>query len=188
MSRNIAASIISKFTDKTVYPFYAVDLNFTNNPVHVWTGLGSITLGATEYIGTGHLLQISEIQETQDIAATGMTLQMSGIPSGLLALALTEPYQGRTCKVYLGFMTSWESPDTSPDTMEMFSGYMDQMTIEEGPDTSTISMSIENRLIDLQRPRNRRYTSENQKIRYPSDKGFDFVESLQDQKLSWGGG
>lgn len=187
MTRNIAASIISKFSDKTVYPFYALDLNFDGSPVYAWTGLGEITLNGNTYTGTGNLLQISQVQETQDIAAKGMTLSLSGIPSALLALALTEPYQGRTCKVYLGFMTSWESPDTSPDTMEIFSGYMDQMTIDEGDETSTISVSVESRLIDLQRPRNRRYTAENQKIRYPSDKGFDFIESLQDQRLSWGG-
>ena len=187
MTRTIAASIISKLSNDTVYPFYAVDLNFDSTPIYAWTGLGEITLNSNTYTGTGQLLQISEVQETQDIAARGMTLTLSGIPSGLLGLALTEPYQGRTCKVYLGFMTSWENPDSSPDTMEIFSGYMDQMTIDEGPETSTIGLSVESRLIDLERPRNRRYTSQNQKIRFANDPSFDFVESMQDQKLRWGG-
>ena len=84
-------------------------------------------------------------------------------------------------------MTSWESPDTSPDTMEVFSGYMDQMTIDEGVETCTIGLTLESRLIDLERPRNRRYTSENQKTRFPNDEAFDFVESLQGQRLAWGG-
>lgn len=188
MSRTIAAGIISKLSNDTVYPFYAVDMNFDFTSIHAWTGLGDITIGSNTYTGTGQLLQISDVQETQDISARGMTLSLSGIPSGLLSLALTEPYQGRICKVYLGFMTSWENPDTSPDTMEIFSGYMDQMNIEEGPETSTIKMTVESRLIDLERPRNRRYTRENQQIRHSGDRAFDFVESLQNQRLSWGGG
>lgn len=188
MARTIAASILSKLSDKTVYPFYAVDLNFDAAPVYAWTGAGSITISGNEYTGVGNLLQISDVEETQEIAAKGMTLSLSGIPSDLLALSLTEPYQGRLCKVYLGFMTSWENPDASPDVMEIFSGYMDQMTIEEGADTSKIAVSVESRLIDLERPRNRRYTAENQRIRFPNDKAFDFVESLQDQQLEWGGG
>lgn len=187
MARTIASSILSKIGDAAVYPFYAIELEFDNNPVYSWTGVGSITIDGNEYTGVANMLQISDVHETQDISAKGMTLTLSGIPSALLALALTEPYQGRICKVYLGFMTSWESPDASPDVMEVFSGYMDQMTIEEGAETSTIAVSVESRLIDLERPRTRRYTSENQKIRHAGDRAFDFIESMQDQRLVWGG-
>ena len=72
--------------------------------------------------------------------------------------------------------------------MLVFTGYMDTMLIDEGPETSTIVTSVESRLIDLERPRNRRYTTENQKQRHSGDLAFDFVESLQNQRLQWGGG
>ena len=188
MGRTIASGIISKLDDTEVYPFYAVDLMFDSSPVYVWTGLNEITLNSNTYGGIGNMLEISDVQESQDISAKGMTLKLTGIPSGLLSAALNTPYQGRLCKVYLGFMTSWESPDTSPDVVEIFSGYMDQMLINEGPETSTITTSVESRLIDLERPRSRRYTSENQKQRFSGDKAFDFVESLQNLRLQWGGG
>jgi len=188
MGRTIAASIVSKLDDAEVSPFYAVDLLFDTTPIYAWTGMNEITLNSNTYTGVGNLLQISEVQESQDISAKGMTLTLSGIPSDLLTYALNTPYQGRECKLYLGFMTSWASPDTSPDIVEIFSGYMDQMTINEGPETSTISTSVESRLIDLERPRSRRYTAENQKQRFAGDKAFDFVESLQNLRLQWGGG
>ena len=187
MGRTIASSIVSKLDDAEVFPFYAVDLLFDSNPVHAWTGLNEITLNSNTYTGVGNLLQISEVQESQDISAKGMTLTLSGIPSSLLALALIQPYQGRECKLYLGFMTSWANPDASPDIVEIFCGYMDQMTINEGAESSTITTSVESRLIDLERPRTRRYTSENQKQRHLGDKAFDFVESLQTIRLQWGG-
>ena len=63
---------------------------------------------------------------------------------------------------------------------------MNQMNIEEGPDTSTIQLSVENKLVDLERPRVARYTSAYQKDKFNGDLGLDFVESLQDQKLTWG--
>jgi len=47
-------------------------------------------------------------------------------------------------------------------------------------------LTVENKLIDLERPRVGRFTSEYQKSIYSEDKGFDFVESLQEQKLTWG--
>lgn len=187
MGRTIAASILGKLGDEVVYPFYAVDLNFDTNPVYAWTGIGTITIAGNDYIGVSNLLSVSDVQETAEIAARGATLSLSGIPSDLLSLALTEPYQGRICRLRMGFMTSWENPDSNPDTMEVFSGYMDQMIIEEGPETSTIALTVESRLIDLERQRVRRYTKENQNIRFPGDKAFDFVESMQDQQLAWGG-
>jgi len=63
---------------------------------------------------------------------------------------------------------------------------MDQMTIAEGPETSQIAMTVESRLIDLDRVRLRRYTSEDQKSRFPGDLAFDFVNDLQDKEIFWG--
>ena len=40
---------------------------------------------------------------------------------------------------------------------------MDQMNIEEGPEVSRVELKIENRLIDLERQRVGRFTSEYQK-------------------------
>ena len=42
------------------------------------------------------------------------------------------------------------------------------------------------RLIDLDRSRARRFTSEDQKIDYPDDKGLEMVASLQDTVIIWG--
>jgi len=63
---------------------------------------------------------------------------------------------------------------------------MDEMNIDEGPETSSIEVKVENKLIDLERARVRRFTSGYQKSKYPGDKGFDFVESIQDKEVVWG--
>ena len=60
------------------------------------------------------------------------------------------------------------------------------MVIEEGADTSTITVSVESKLIDLERARTLRYTDESQKARFPNDKGFQYVNDLQDKKFNWG--
>jgi hypothetical protein len=71
---------------------------------------------------------------------------------------------------------------------------MDEMNIQENPESSTISLSVENKLVDLQRAKTTRYTSEFQKKKYrdafPSrsneDKAFDFINDLQGKPLNWG--
>jgi hypothetical protein len=207
MTRDLSPATLNNINQDVVRPFFAVELNFDNNLIRTWTGVGTLVLAdGTSWIGTGNLLTISTIEETQEMSVKGATLTMSGIPSALLSLALSEPYQGRVCNIYFGTLTDGAllqqegsyilQQDGSKILVEtgeagfnqLFSGYMDQMNISDGPDSATIEMRIENKLIDLERARIARYTSGYQKSVYPGDLGLDFVESLQDKDIVWGRG
>lgn len=180
MSRDITATVLNALDDAVVYPFFAVDLDFSSGPLYMWSGYGDLIVGAKTYLGTGQLLSLSAVEETTEIEAKGASLTLSGIPSSFLSLALTEPYQGRECRIYFG-MTSNPS-----EYVEIFSGELDQMNISEEGSTSTISVTAENVLIKLERPVVRRFTNEDQKSRFPADKGLEFVASLQDKEIFWG--
>jgi hypothetical protein len=183
MSRDIPAQLLGNLSDNVVHPFFAIELNFDSGPLRLWTGVGTLTYDEQDYVGTGTLLAISSIEETSEIAVRGATLTLSGVPSEVISLALTSPYQGRVCNIYFG------AKDKTLNTVSLtsvFSGYMDQMNISEGQDTSTIELQVENKLIDLERARVARFTSSYQKSVYPQDLGLDFVESLQDKDIVWG--
>jgi len=182
-SRDIPTVVENALDDSVIRPIFAVEFFFDNNEtLRLWTGIGDQTLGGNTYTGAGNLLNISAVEETSEIAARGANLNLSGIPSELVATALSEPYQGRVCKIHFAVSDG----ETYSDLVEVFSGYMDEMNIEEGAETATIGVSVENKLIDLERARIARYTSQYQKSLYPNDKGFDFVESLQTKKTLWG--
>jgi len=205
MSRDLATDIIDALDDDVIYPFFAIELLFDgDNTLRLWTGLGTLTHNSQEWVGTGTLLNISTVEEASEIAVKGATVTLSGIPSSVISLALSQPYQGRVCNLYFGMFTVNRLLQQSSDFIllqngskvlletdqtsisNIFSGYMDQMNILETPSTSTIELVVENRLIDLQRARIARFTSEYQKSLYPTDLGLDFVEDLQDKDISWG--
>lgn len=205
MSRDLSNITIESISEDVVYPFFATELRFVDNIIRMWTGQGTLVLeDGTEWIGLGQLLSISSIEETSEMAVKGATITLSGIPSELLSLALSTPYQGRVAKIYFGTFQqgsilqetgnyillegggriNLESMSTGFN--ELFSGYMDQMNIEEAGDTATIEMAVENKLIDLERARVARFTSGYQKSIYPDDDGLNFIEDLQDKKIPWG--
>jgi len=205
MSRDLSNITIDSISEDVVYPFFATELRFDDNIIRMWTGQGTLVLeDGTEWIGLGQLLSISSIEETSEMAVKGATITLSGIPSDLLSLALGTPYQGRVAKIYFGtFLRDSLLQETgnyillegggrinlesmSQGFNELFSGYMDQMNIEEAGDTATIEMAVENKLIDLERARVARFTSGYQKSVYPGDLGCDFIEDLQDKRISWG--
>jgi hypothetical protein len=207
MSRSLDPTTVDNINKDVVRPFNAIEFKFDgDNVLRLWTGIGTLTLDdGTEWVGSGALLSISDIEETSEMSVRGATVSLSGIPSEVISLALSEPYQGRVCNIYFGTFTEEgsllkEDSDFillqdgskilvdigSKGFNEIFSGYMDQMNIEESADTATIEVTVENKLVDLERARVARYTSGYQKSIYPNDLGLDFVESLQDKQLPWG--
>ena len=206
MSRDLSSNTIDNISQDVVYPFFATELKFDgDNTLRLWTGQGTLVLDdGTSWVGTGNLLNISAIEETSELAVKGATLTLSGVPSEVLSLALSEPYQGRVCNIYFGTFSQGsilqESSSyillqdgsrinletTDKDFSEIFSGYMDQMNIEESGETSTIQLLVENKLVDLERARVARFTSGYQKSIYAGDLGLDFLEDLQDKKIAWG--
>lgn len=206
MSRDLSALTIEAINEDTVHPFFAVELMFDgDNVLRMWTGQGTLVLAdGTEWAGAGTLLNISTVEETSELAVKGATITLTGIPSEVISLALSQPYQGRVCNIYFGTFTTGnvlqensdyillqdgskiEVQSTSKGLNSIFSGYMDQMNIAEDADTSTIELLVENKLIDLERARVARFTSGYQKSIYAGDLGLDFVEDLQDRNISWG--
>jgi len=178
-SRQIDSLLNAALNAETIAPFIAVDLDVTT-PVYLWSGYGDLVIGSKTYLGAGQLMSISTVEETTEIQAKGASITISGIPSSFLSLALTDPYQGRECRIYFGLTN-----DPS-GYVEIFSGELDQMNITEQENTATIQLLAENVLIILERPVVRRFTAEDQKSRYPNDRGLEFVAGIQDKDLFWG--
>lgn len=179
MSRTIASDLITAFSQDVVNPYIAVEFDLDNSPVRLWTGYGDRTIGVDTYIGAGNLLTISGFDEVNDLSAKSLTITVSGISSTIISMALQEPYQRRGCTVYLG------TTDTS-NPIEIFSGYINTMSIQDTGETSDITVTIESKLIELEKSSNRRYTEENHATRYSNDTFFSYVTKLQDEQVVWG--
>ena len=139
------------------------------------------------YQGIGTLGTISPVEETTDLAARGINFQLSGVPTAYVSLALTENYQGKECSVLFGALDPTGALVSSPVTI--FAGRMDIMSINDDGQESTIIMTAENKLVDFRRPREVRYTHEEQQNLYPvspPDLGLEFVNAIQEKQIYWG--
>ena len=160
-------------------------LNLDSGIIRLWSGIGDLVYAGDTYTGVGNLLSVRLAEESKEIAAKGVNVALNGINSTLIAKALDESYRGRTMAIYLFFM---DDNQVVLYPYAVFVGYINMMNIQDNGETSVISVDAESKLIDLQRPRERRYTSEDQKIDYPNDKGLDAVTWIQNQKIKWGSG
>ena len=176
------SGVPSEFATDSFTGFLAVELEFDSGTLRVWNGYGDLTIDSNVYTGGGTLIGVSAIEEAAEIGAKGVSMSLTGISSSILTTALTENYQYRIANIYVGAITSG-----TVSSYKVLSGRMDVMTIAEEGETCTITLTAESRLIDLERPRLRRWTSEDQKALDANDKGFEFVNSLQEASIKWGG-
>lgn len=174
----------SAVTADLVRPIILVQCAFDSGNLNLWNGVGNLTVSSVDYVGAGTLLAIGEITETSELQANGITVTLSGITDPLLAKARDEDYQGRELKVLLGAMDASNGVISTP--VNVFSGFMDTMVINDSSETATIQIAVENRLIGFERTRVRRYTSEDQLIDFPNDKGLEFVADMAEKEIVWG--
>ena len=183
MTRSLTTAFKNETLASEITPIALVDLDFSGGHVRVWTGQGDLTWDGKTWTGTGTLLNIDAIQESTDIAAHGVSLQLNGVPSELLSTVLTEHYQGRAAVIYLAALNS--SQAVIADPFILWSGRMDVMQIQDAAETATITLNAENRLIDLERQRERRYTDLDQKNFFSSDRGLEHVAAQLDREFNW---
>lgn len=183
MTRGLTPAVAAAIAAPVVPLALAAKFEFDTGHVRLWTGVHDLTLLGEVYTGAGQFLSASGVRESSEVRADGVTLTLSGLDASIISVALAENYQGRPATLY--FVAFDAAGAVLPDPVGIYRGRMDTMEIEEGGSSATISLAVESNLIDLDRPRERRYTPEDQKADFPGDLGFDFVTVIQDKEVVW---
>lgn len=204
--RNLPPELASEFQSKTMQPVYLAELEFDSQTLYLWTGYGNLLYNGNIYTGMGNLIGLSDISETQDVEAKGVTAYLTGIPSVNISAALSENCRGRPFRLYIGmigdigYILAEDDPGYIKTELggniilesnfivppyRWFSGLMDFMEISMTGESHTIQLHVENVLITARRARIGRYTDADQRSRYPNDKGLEFINALQDKEIVW---
>ena len=173
--------------------FFSLKATFDSDTIRMWSGYEDISLptgpsNANEtYLGSGNLIRMSEINETREIQSDGINIQLAYITPEIMTIATTENYQNRPIEIRMGFLDG-KNKDSVAGTMIIFKGRMTNITINDDPTNPTIEVQAENRMVDLTRPSNFRYTNESQKFLSgnTNDTFMRFVKSIQDKEILWG--
>lgn len=185
MARELPTGFSALLTQKTVPGAFLVQLNWPDGTVYMWNGYHSLVWNGQTWLGLGHLGGISEVKESTDLAANGLNLTLSGVPSANVAKVLRNDTQGRPGKVFFGILNSANPGAFTVDPLCIFDGVIDNPSLSDDGKTATIEVPLEKEFID-NRSAASRYTHEDQKQLYPLDKGLEFVAGLADKTFTWG--
>lgn len=160
-----------------------IELDFTPAPMRLWSGVGDFVWNNLVFTGAGTLIGVSEVSETSEVRANGVTLSLSGVPPEVISAALAVEWQGRQARLWVALLNEGGALISEPN--QVLAGRMDALTWQEGQD-ATVSLTIENRLIDLERAKVQRYTDAEQQRKFPGDRAFEYVDGLVERELTWG--
>lgn len=183
MGRELSAGMEAEVVKPSVSPIFLVEMDFASGFVRAWSGYGDLSWNSYTWLGAGDLMEVDPVEETTSFVANGASFKLNGIPSALIAIALDQQYQGRPATLYLGMLDSTGAVIVDP--VEVFGGLMDTMEVDDSGETASIVVRVESQAVALKRPKESRYTHEDQQIDYPGDLGFEYVAALQDKEIVW---
>jgi len=183
MGRELASLTAAAAEAPVARPVFLVRLDFASGIVRAASTPFDIEWDGETYLGLGTLGAISAVQEGAELQGYAVALTLSGIPSDLVALALNDQYQGRDARVWLGLLDDQHQLVGVP--LLLFRGRMDTVDMELGQ-TASITLTIQSCLADWERPRLRRYSSEDQKSEYPDDRGLEYISQMAEKTIYWG--
>lgn len=186
--RGLTAGVEAAIAAGTVRPALLVEIAYVSLGVteywRLFTGQGVLSWNGENWYGGGDFLSLAPIREGTDTSAQGWTVSVSGVPAENTQRALAQLKKNQPGRLWLALFDG--SMQLIPDPIPLRRGRFDFAVIERDGLTCTITGQYEDRLVDLERPRTLHYTTEDQAIEYPGDRGFSQVEELQNAQFEWG--
>lgn len=165
---------------------------------------GPVTYSGTTYLGLGHFLGFTEVQD--DLRMSNSTLQMSlsGIPkdpgeqglgtwTSYVSMILDQNIKGSEVKIYRAFFDPLTGElDTSSVSLR-FSGYISNYTITDSTDvnsrtdqyTCIVNLSSIHAILE-RKISGQRTNSTDRKSLYPTDTGMDRVIAISNTAFDFG--
>lgn len=183
MSRDRTGTQVAADTASHKGSAHLLELLFDSGTLRLCIGHWSISSGGNLFVHTGSALQVDAHAEAAD-GLEGRQYTLTGLQPGIFDLLVNEPYQRRLVRE---LEQRFNADDTQADVASVeFLGRMVAMNSVEEPSSRTWTVTIQAENFDAEgrRARNIRFSDAEQRRRYPSDLGAEYVASLVERVMT----
>ena len=185
MSRGFPSAVLTALSSGHVALVTFAKLEFPSGTLYLHNSIGTYTWGGNDWLGTGDLGEISQIEEGAQISPYKLTLTLSGLDATISGAALTEDYYLQPVTVYLGALNA--DDELIADPTVVWEGAMDQMEISVGAEGGdAIVLTAESELARFDKASNLKYTDAQLQTDSAGSLGFEFMADIEGSKIRWG--
>lgn len=153
-------------------------------PLRLWTGHGEIVWSGVTWYGAGQLLEVEPVPSAGDGEPASVRIALVATDA-LIGTIASHRTHGRRLRLWRGWLASDGSLITPVLTATLV---IDEIWIEDDQRAPVVRVTAVDVLADLDRPRLRRLSPETQALRDPTDRGLDYVPSMDRAELDIGRG
>jgi len=185
MSRGFPSDVLTALSSDHVALVTFAKLEFPSGTLYLHNSIGTYTWGGNDWLGTGDLGEISQLEEGAEISPYKITLSLSGLDATISGAALTEDYYLQPVTVYLGVLNANDVLIADPTIV--WEGAMDQMELSVGAaDGDVIVLTAESELARFDKASNLKYTDAQLQTDSAGSLGFEFMADIEGAKIRWG--
>lgn len=185
MSRGFPSDVLTALSSDHVALVTFAKLEFPSGTIYLHNSIGTYTWGGNDWLGTGDLGEISQLEEGAQISPYKITLSLSGLDATISGAALTEDYYLQPVTVYLGVLNANDVLIADPTIV--WEGAMDQMQLSVGAaDGDVIVLTAESELARFDKASNLKYTDAQLQSDSAGSLGFEFMADIEGAKIRWG--
>ena len=185
MSRGFPSAVLTALSSDHVALVTFAKLEFPSGTLYLHNSIGTYTWGGNDWLGTGDLGEISQLEEGAQISPYKISLSLSGLDATISGAALTEDYYLQPVTVYLGVLNANDVLIADPTIV--WEGAMDQMQLSVGAaDGDVIVLTAESELARFDKASNLKYTDAQLQSDSAGSLGFEFMADIEGAKIRWG--
>lgn len=158
------------------------EFGFASGTLRLCSSSADMQWGGYTWEG-GAPLSLEETKETTTLESNGLAFELPGVMQQYIAIALGEFVKGRSAKLWFAPLDANYQIAADP-TLEWV-GTIDRMTITRSKESATVRIQCESRAIEWDRATAPVYSNEDQQVRYPGDKFFEFLPQSVDAQVVW---
>lgn len=187
MARELPAGMAEAIAARVVRYALLLDCDYVENDVQVtvraWAGTGVLSFEGYDWQGLGRFLGFNKVQETGDLSARGLEIRLAGVAASDIASTLAAVRTKLPGRIRLAAL---DADYQVIGAKTLFRGRLSVPRIKDAGEKCTASMLYEHEGIDLDRPREWRFTDEHQRLLYPDDTSLRFIAGLIDAEVIFG--
>ena len=177
--RGIGSGFATALALPHVRVFPLIDIGFDGGTQYLCGLDYPVTWSGHTYTAALGLIAIEPVRETAR-SWEGLRITISGLSPASIALALSEPMQGRTITLR---MAALDASNTLQVDANVWSGPMDAPRLRHK--SGVVVLTAEHHMATWDRPRVRLYTDAQLQADYPGDLGLQYIAQTESARLYW---
>lgn len=181
MGRGLPVGLQIELDKQLVRAFPLIDMDLQSGHLRIAGLTYNVTYNSQTWYSTHGLGSMEEIVESESDAAR-CTFTLSGVPTAMIALVLTENVRGRPVTILNAVID--DNYDLIVDE-NVWQGDLDVMQIVRGKGTGVVSVTAVDRLASWRRPKPVEMSHARQQLVDPTDTFFSRCADLVDKTVVW---